>query len=57
MTFAELRLYASPEAATHKIMAIANGIVPLQDCRILVERINGPFLSNARPRQPNIRLA
>jgi hypothetical protein len=44
MKFHEARLYADPDAAARKIVEIANGLEPYMDSRLLVERINGPFL-------------
>ncbi len=38
------RPYADPDAAARKIVEIANGLEPYMDSRLLVERINGPFL-------------
>ena len=38
------RPYADPEAAARKLIEIANGLEPYMDGRLLVERINGPFL-------------
>ena len=38
------RPYADPEAAARKLIEIANSVEPLQDDRIHIELINGPFL-------------
>jgi hypothetical protein len=38
------RPFADPEAAARKLMEIANAIEPVQDGRIFIELINGPFL-------------
>ncbi len=35
---------ADPDAAARKIVELANGLEPYMDSRLLVERINGPFL-------------
>jgi hypothetical protein len=35
---------SDPEAAMQKLLEIANGIEPVQDGRIHIEKINGPFL-------------
>ena len=40
----EPRPFADPEAAARKLMEIANGLEPLQDDRVHIELINGPFL-------------
>lgn len=44
MKFVEPRPFADPEAAARKIMEIANAVEPVQDGRIHIEKINGPFL-------------
>jgi hypothetical protein len=44
MEFIEPRPYADPEAASHKLMEIANSVEPVQDGRIHIELINWPFL-------------
>ena len=38
------RPYADPEKAARKLVEIANGVEVVQDGRIYVELINGPFL-------------
>ncbi len=38
------RPFADPEAAARKLMEIANGVEPVQDGRIFIELLNGPFL-------------
>jgi hypothetical protein len=38
------RPYADPEAAARKLIEIANSIEAVQDGRIHIEKINGPFL-------------
>ena len=44
MKFAEGRPYADPEAAARKLIEIANSVEAVQDDRIHIEKINGPFL-------------
>ena len=44
MKFIELRPFADPEAAARKLLEIANATEAVQDGRIHIERINGPFL-------------
>jgi hypothetical protein len=44
MKFVERRPFADPEAAARMLVEIANGPEPLQDDRIHIELINGPFL-------------
>jgi hypothetical protein len=42
--FAEPRPYADPEVAMRKLLEIASTVEPVQDGRIHIEKINGPFL-------------
>ena len=42
--YVQPRPYADPEAAARKLIEIANSLEPYMDGRLLVERINGPFL-------------
>jgi hypothetical protein len=42
--FVQPRPFANPEAAARKLMEIANQVEPVQDGRIHIEKINGPFL-------------
>lgn len=44
MKFIEPRPYADPEAAARKLIEIAHGIVPVQDGRIHIEKLNEPLL-------------
>jgi hypothetical protein len=44
MKCAEPRPYADPEKAARRIVEIASTVEPVQDRRIHVELINGPFL-------------
>jgi hypothetical protein len=37
--------FADPNAAARKLIEIANGIEAVQDGRILIERVNEPFLA------------
>ena len=48
MKFAETRIYADPETAARKLVQIASTIEPVQDGRIHIEKINAPFLYQAR---------
>jgi hypothetical protein len=43
--FAEPRPFSDPEATVRKLIEIANGAEAVQDARIYIERINGPFLA------------
>jgi len=42
--FLHSRPYADPDAAARKIVELANAVEPMQDGRIHIEKINGPFL-------------
>jgi len=42
--YVQPRLYTDPDAAARKIVELANSLEPYMDSRLLVERINGPFL-------------
>ena len=44
MKFAAEQPYADPEAAMRKLLEIASTVEPIQDGRIHIEKINGPFL-------------
>ena len=44
MKFIADRPLADPEIAARKIREIANTVEPIQDGRIHIEKINGPFL-------------
>src|SRR6266403_305672 len=43
--FAEPRPFSDPEAAVRKLIEIANAAKAVQDARIYIERVNGPFLA------------
>ena len=44
MKFLSDRPFADPEAAARKLLELANAVEPVQDGRIYIEKINGPFL-------------
>ena len=44
MKFASDRPYSDPEKAARKIVEIANSVEVVQDGRIYIELLNGPFL-------------
>ncbi len=44
VSFAEDRPYANAKAAARRLMEIVRTITPVQDGRIHIEKINGPFL-------------
>jgi hypothetical protein len=48
MKFASDRSYSDPEKPPAKILEIANGVEPVQDGRIHIEKVNWPFLFRAR---------
>jgi hypothetical protein len=43
--FTEPRPFSDPEAAVRKLIEIANAAEAVQDGRIYIERVNGPFLA------------
>jgi hypothetical protein len=45
MKYATSRPFADPEAAAHKLLEIANTTEAVQDGRIHIEKIIGPFLT------------
>jgi hypothetical protein len=44
MKFIEPRPFADPDSAARKLIELANAFEPIQDGRIYIEKINGPFL-------------
>jgi hypothetical protein len=44
MKFVEPRPFADPEVACRKLLELANAFTPVQDGRIYIEKINGPFI-------------
>src|ERR1700759_3389520 len=42
--FVQANPLSDPEAAARKLVEIANGVEAVQDGRIHIEKINGPFL-------------
>jgi hypothetical protein len=44
MKFADARPFADPEAAARKLIEIANSVEAVQDGRVHIELVNGPFL-------------
>jgi hypothetical protein len=42
--YVQPRPFADPEAAARKIIELAHAFTPIQDGRIYIEVINGPFL-------------
>ena len=48
MKFVDARPLADPDVAARKIVELANAVEPYFDNRILIEKINGPFLYELR---------
>jgi hypothetical protein len=48
MKYVTDRPYADPEAAMQKLLEYANAFEPIQDGRIYIEKLNGPFLFDAK---------
>jgi hypothetical protein len=48
MKFAADRPYSDPEKAARKLIEIANSVEAVQDGRIYIEKINAPFLYEAK---------
>jgi hypothetical protein len=44
MKFVTPSHFADPDAAARKLVEIANAVEAVQDGRIYIERVNGPFL-------------
>jgi hypothetical protein len=58
MKYVEPRPFADPDVAARKLVEIANGIETVQDGRIFIELVNGPFLkAGATPDQYRAALA
>lgn len=49
------RPYVDPEAAARKLVEMANGVEVLQDGRIQIDKINGPFLFQLNGTRTNTR--
>lgn len=45
MRFVDRHPFTDPDAAARKVVEIANGVEAVQDGRIYIERVNGPFLA------------
>ena len=57
MKYATDRPFADPEKAARKLLEIANETEAVQDGRIHIEKINGPFYFATAARPPNTALA
>ena len=52
MKFIDPRPFADPDVAARKLVELANAFEPVQDGRIYVEKINGPFLYQLKGMPP-----
>ena len=50
--FVESNLPSDPEAAARKLIKIANGVETVQNGRIHIEKVNGPFLFQIKGTRP-----
>jgi hypothetical protein len=48
LKYVDASLLSDPETAARKLIEIANGVEAIQDGRIHIEKINGPFLSQIK---------
>ena len=48
MKYVETQVLSDPEAAARKLIEIANGVEAVQDGRIHIEKVNGPFLFDVK---------
>jgi hypothetical protein len=55
MKFVTDRPFADPDAAARKLVELANAFEPIQDGRIYIEKINGPFLYQLKARLRSTR--
>lgn len=55
MKYVDPRPYADPEAAMKKLLEFANAFEPVQDGRIYIEKLNGPFLYEAKGTPPEYK--
>jgi len=56
MNFIEPRPLADPDAAARKLMELANAFDPVQNGRIYIEKINGPFIYQLKAHPRSTRL-
>ena len=56
MKYATEREYADPEKAARKLLEIANTVEAIQDGRIYIEKLNGPFLFKDPGRRGLVRV-
>ena len=54
MKYAAERPFAEPEKAARRLLEHAHAFEPIQDGRIYIEKLNGPFLFGDRARPRNI---
>jgi hypothetical protein len=55
MKFATDRPHSDPEKAARKLVEIANAVEAVQGGRIYIEKINGPFLYEAKGTPPEYK--
>ena len=51
------RPYSDPETAARRLLEHAHAFEPIQEGRIYIEKLNGPFLFGDRVRRRNMRRA
>ena len=54
--FVNVRPFADPLAAAEKLLEIANSVESVQESRIFIELINGPFLYNHKGSRPRLAI-
>jgi hypothetical protein len=52
MKFVEPSIFADLDVAARKLVEIANAVEAVQDGRIYIERVNGPFLEGISSAPP-----
>jgi len=59
MKFIDPRSFVDPDVVARKLVELANAVEPVQDGRIHIEKINGPFLYQLKgaPAEYEARLA
>jgi hypothetical protein len=55
LKFVAPRPFSNPEAAARKLLELANAFEPIQDGRIYIEKINGPFLFELKGTPPEYK--
>jgi hypothetical protein len=57
MKYTTDRLYSDPDKAARRLMQHAHAFEPVQDGRIYIEKLNGPFCSVTKRHRRNTRRA